>query len=159
METDFPPVILSHMDKQVLFICTGNYYRSRYAEMFFNHLASKMKINWQAVSRGILVDEGHNIGSIATCVLEQLELHGVFIGEQTRLPLQLEEKNLLEADLTIALNRVEHQLMMKKRFTTWTEHITYWDVPDLNVMESKNAFAAIERNIYSLLEDLQAESH
>ena len=37
----------------VLFLCTGNYYRSRFAEMLFNHLAVESQLNWKADSRGI----------------------------------------------------------------------------------------------------------
>jgi protein-tyrosine phosphatase len=40
------------MPKLVLFLCTGNYYRSRYAEELFNHLARAEGIGWRAFSRG-----------------------------------------------------------------------------------------------------------
>ena len=41
--------------KQVLFLCTGNYYRSRFAEIFFNHLASQTSLPWHADSSGLYV--------------------------------------------------------------------------------------------------------
>ena len=36
----------------VLFLCSGNYYRSRFAEIFFNWLAPQQGLNWRAESRG-----------------------------------------------------------------------------------------------------------
>src|SRR5271165_5168046 len=42
----------------VLFLCTGNYYRSRFAEEMFNFLAPVKCPGWTAVSRGIAVDLG-----------------------------------------------------------------------------------------------------
>jgi protein-tyrosine phosphatase len=144
------------MDNKLLFICTGNYYRSRYAELFFNDLALKKQINWQAFSRGLAADEGHNVGPIATCVIKRLKLHGISISEPIRFPLQLKEKDLLDVDLIIALDRHDHQPMMTKQFPTWADRITYWDIPDLNIMASENALSGIERNIYSLLEDFRS---
>ena len=38
---------------KLLFICTGNYYRSRFAEMLFNTLAREGHLQWIAESRGI----------------------------------------------------------------------------------------------------------
>jgi protein-tyrosine-phosphatase len=35
-------------EKTVLFLCTGNYYRSRFAEVLFNSVAGKMGLLWQA---------------------------------------------------------------------------------------------------------------
>ena len=46
--------------KVVLFLCTGNYYRSRYAEEMFNLIAPAECPGWTAVSRGIAVDLGAN---------------------------------------------------------------------------------------------------
>jgi protein-tyrosine phosphatase len=144
------------MDNKLLFICTGNYYRSRYAEIFFNDLALKRQINWQAFSRGLAADEGHNAGPIAPPVLERLKLHGIPLNGHARFPMQLEEKDLLTSHRIIALDRRDHQPMMTKQFPSWADRITYWDVPDLNIMDSENALSAVENNIHSLLEDIRS---
>ena len=36
--------------KTVVFICTGNFYRSRFSEYFFNALAKEHGLYWQATS-------------------------------------------------------------------------------------------------------------
>jgi protein-tyrosine phosphatase len=52
--------------KTVLFLCTGNYYRSRFAEELFNHHAERCGIGWVAHSRGLALERGtHNIGYIS----------------------------------------------------------------------------------------------
>jgi protein-tyrosine-phosphatase len=38
--------------QRVLFLCTGNYYRSRYAEELFNHIARAEGLGWRAFSCG-----------------------------------------------------------------------------------------------------------
>lgn len=80
------------MDNKLLFICTGNYYRSRYAELFFNDLALKSGLDWTAASRGLAANEGHNVGPIAPHVVARLKLHGISVDEPIRFPVQLEEK-------------------------------------------------------------------
>ena len=40
--------------KRVLFLCTGNYYRSRFAELLFNSIAQGRELGWQADSCGFL---------------------------------------------------------------------------------------------------------
>jgi protein-tyrosine phosphatase len=81
-------------------------------------------------------------------------LRGIPIDGQIRFPMQLKEKDLLDANLIIALDRHDHRPMMTKQFLSWADRITYWDVPDLNIMDSESALSGIERNIYSLLEDI-----
>jgi protein-tyrosine phosphatase len=143
------------MDNKLLFICTGNYYRSRYAELFFNDLALKRGLDWHAISCGLAANEGHNVGPIAPHVLARLKLHGVSVDEPIRFPVQLEEKDLLNSNLVIALDRSDHQPMMARQFPAWAGRITYWDVPDLNIMDSESAFAAIEKKIHALMEDIR----
>lgn len=138
------------MKNNVLFICTGNYYRSRYAELFFNDLAAKRKINWSADSRGLEASAGRNIGPISKFALARLSMHGISPGEPARFPLQLEEKDLQDAGLIIAINRVEHHPMMERYFPAWAERITYWDVADLNITEADDALSAIEKMINDL---------
>src|SRR5260221_14621403 len=49
-------------EKTALFLCTGNYYRSRFAEVLFNSVAGKMGLPWRASSRGLALERGVNNG-------------------------------------------------------------------------------------------------
>ena len=140
------------MQNTILFLCTGNYYRSRYAEHYFNHLASKLGLDWKADSRGLEASAGRNEGAISKFALERLTLRGLSPGNPIRFPMQLEEKDLQVAGLIVAINRVEHQPMMQKQFPAWAGRITYWDVADLNITDAENALPALEERIHSLLE-------
>ena len=42
--------------REILFLCTGNYYRSRFAEVLFNHLARESGVKAHAASRGLRVE-------------------------------------------------------------------------------------------------------
>ncbi len=144
------------MKNTVLFLCTGNYYRSRYAEIFFNHLAAKMQLGWQADSRGLEASAGRNVGPISIFALKRLTHQGIPLDEPIRFPMQLEEKDLQEAGLIIAVHRVEHEPMMKKYFPAWAEKIIYWDVADLDITDSENALSAIEEKIHEIIEKVRS---
>ena len=143
------------MSNTILFICTGNYYRSRYAEIYFNHLALNMGLDWKAASRGLEASTGRNVGPISIFALKRLADQGITFNEPFRFPLQLEEKDLQAAGLIVALHRVEHQPMMEKQFPAWAEKVVYWDVADLDVIDSENALSAIEGKIHALMEDVR----
>jgi hypothetical protein len=51
--------------RTVLFLCTGNYYRSRFSEYLFNALAQKCGLNWQATSRGLKAWMAANEGPLS----------------------------------------------------------------------------------------------
>ena len=54
------------IERTVLFLCTGNYYRSRFAEVLFNSVACKMRLQWRASSRGLALERGiNNVGPLA----------------------------------------------------------------------------------------------
>lgn len=140
-----------NMSKTVLFICTGNYYRSRYAEIYFNHLAPKMGLDWKAFSRGLEASAGRNEGPISRFALKRLVHRELSPGDPPRFPIQLEEQDLQEAGLIVAINRVEHQPMMEKQFPAWAGKITYWDVADLDITDSENALSTIEKQIHLIV--------
>jgi hypothetical protein len=52
-------------EKSVLFLCTGNFYRSRFAEILFNSVAERMRLPWKASSRGLALERGvNNVGPV-----------------------------------------------------------------------------------------------
>jgi len=69
---DWPPG--AKKVKTVLFLCTGNYYRSRFAEELFNHHAERAGLDWTAQSRGLALERGaHNVGPISPVALHGLK--------------------------------------------------------------------------------------
>jgi Protein-tyrosine-phosphatase len=136
----------------VLFVCTGNYYRSRYAELLFNALRVS---DWQATSRGLALSP-YNQGPIWPPVLERLQQRGLAIPDAIRAPLMLQEVDLERATYVIALNEPEHRPLMQQRFPEWVDRITYWQIPDVNVLAADLAFDLIEREVTALTQALLA---
>ncbi|HYA80560.1 MAG TPA: low molecular weight phosphatase family protein [Methylocystis sp.] len=145
----------------MLFLCTGNYYRSRFAEELFNFLAPAECPGWSAASRGIAVDLGrHNVGPIAKATARALLERGVsFDPDRARMPLQLRSADLEAADHIVALKYAEHFPLMRERFPLWTaavggSRIEYWHVHDVDKMTPGEALPIIEGEVVGLLKRL-----
>ncbi|MYH60307.1 MAG: low molecular weight phosphatase family protein [Caldilineaceae bacterium SB0675_bin_29] len=143
------------MAATVLFLCTGNYYRSRFAEHFFNEQARKRQLAWQATSRG-LQPSLENLGFMSRHALDRLNSLGMAPREPLRLPMGLQSSDLMTAELTIAMNEVEHRPLMAARFPEWTERVRYWRIYDLDVADADSGLAAIENAVLALLDELSA---
>src|SRR5690242_17405635 len=119
-------------EKTVLFLCTGNYYRSRFAEALFNSVAGRMGLPWRAASRGLALERGvNNVGPMATSAIKALEAMGVCAGDAcARAPAQVTEEDLAAADRVVALKRDEHLPLLQERFPAWADKAEFWDVAD-----------------------------
>jgi len=144
------------MPPTILFICTGNYYRSRFAEELFNALATRLGLDWRAVSRGLDTKRGGNVGPISPHVVKKLQLLDIPVEANLREPLQLGKSDLLEADLVIALDAEEHKPLMARQFAAWAERTMYWHVPDLHLMKAEEALSRIESNVSLLVQELSS---
>jgi predicted translation initiation factor SUI1 len=129
--------------KNILFLCTGNYYRSRFAEVLFVSVVKKMGLPWDASSRALAIERGvNNIGPMATAAIKALETMGVRDAERcSRLPCQVTLDELAGADVIIALKHAEHLPLLQERFPAFAEKVEFWhvdDAPDaLPIIESK----------------------
>jgi protein-tyrosine phosphatase len=118
--------------RTVLFLCTGNHYRSRFAEVLFNSVAGKIALPWQASSRGLALERGvHNVGPMAASAVTALEALGVCAGDDcARLPAQVTADDLEAADRIVALKLDEHLPLLQERFPAWTQKVEFWHVDD-----------------------------
>ncbi len=142
-------------ERTVLFLCTGNYYRSRFAELLFNALAAARRLPWRAESAGLALERGiHNVGPIAATALAALEALGHAPPEEHRFPQPVREADLARADLVIALKRAEHHPLLRERFGGWEDRVVYWHVHDTDQAPPQQALAEIEQLVRDLLEVL-----
>jgi protein-tyrosine phosphatase len=141
----------------VLFLCSGNYFRSRFAEELFNHWAPRLLLPWRADSRGLIEDLGAlaNVGDISPYAREALTLRGIHLGGRVRAPASVTESDLRAARLVVALKEAEHRPMVAQRFPDWEERIDYWAVHDIDVAHPGEGIAEAERRLLALLRELR----
>jgi protein-tyrosine phosphatase len=151
-----PAKMPAHKFKTVLFICTGNFYRSRFSEYLFNALAKESGLPWRATSRGLKAWLTANEGPISEFAAYRLTALGVpFDGG--RFPLQLAQSDLDNADLVVAVKQAEHHPMMIEQFPAWAEKIQYWHVDDLDCATADAAMPVCESCVKSLVKTLAAK--
>jgi protein-tyrosine-phosphatase len=121
-----------HTPNSLLFLCTGNYYRSRFAEILFNGLASELRLAWKASSRGLALERGiYNVGPMAVVAVKTLKSLGISAGEHfTRFPCAVTSEDFSAAHRVIALKHAEHYPLMQERFPDWADRIEYWAIED-----------------------------
>ena len=140
----------------VLFLCTGNYYRSRFAEMLFNHLAERRGLNWRADSRGLKLGWPGNVGPMSVHTRQRLNAMGIAIRDVNRMPIECTMDDLQEADQVIAVKEAEHRAMVRDKFGDWESRVKYWHVHDLDGAMPAEALDEIERLVIELIDELAA---
>lgn len=140
------------MQQTVLFACTGNYYRSRYAEMLFN-ATKPASLAWLAISRGF-DPSPVNPGPVAKVTIERLRERGYAVPDPMPYPRRLSEADLHSAGRIIAMDADEHPAYVEHLFPAWRDKFTFWHVPDLDRMGANEALGLIEANVVWLLDEL-----
>jgi protein-tyrosine phosphatase len=141
--------------KRILFLCTGNYYRSRFAEIFFNWQAQLRGLFWTAESRGLALD-GCNYGPISRHTLQRLKQQGIVSANDQRFPLPVSEADVVAADHIVAVKEAEHRSLFEAKFPKWRERVEYWHVHDLDCATPDAAMPRLESELMRLLERLAA---
>jgi protein-tyrosine phosphatase len=143
------------MPKRVLFLCSGNYYRSRFAEILFNHFAKQRGLDWHAHSRGLAKEFGKwNVGPISPYTVKAIEERGFRCPDPSRDPMHCLKEDLKSADRVIALKEAEHRPMLAERFGGWEDRVEYWHVHDLDGATPEDALREIEQRVNALIEGL-----
>jgi len=148
------------INRKILFLCTGNYYRSRFAEHFFNALAKQQAIDWQADSRGLAIELGTgNVGAISPYAVQYLSEQDIVIPKNERRPCGVTPDDFMRANKVIALDVDEHRPLMLERFPQWAEQIEYWAVPDLHITPPELALPQIKQLVFQLINSLSSATN
>lgn len=141
----------------VLFLCSGNYFRSRFSEELFNHWAARLAMAWRAESRGLVSDLSglRNIGRISPHTVEALARRGITPAGAGRWPTPVSREELEYADLVIALKEAEHRPMLARRFPDLVEKVEFWQVDDIDVVPPHVGIRQAEKQLLELLQRLR----
>jgi len=139
------------VDSTILFICTGNFYRSRFAEALFNHHATERGLPWRAISRGLAIDRVIEQNGLSSFTVEALSRRGIKHRHTSLGKTALTSQDLIEAALVIALCEVEHRPMIDEAHPAWADEVIYWNVPDLPHWSPDEALSEIECQVLLLL--------
>jgi len=142
--------------RDILFLCTGNYYRSRYAEALFNHEAARLGLDWHAFSRGLAIHLAPP--GLSPHTRRRLIERGIPSELTGSDPVQVGEKDLQRAVRIIALKETEHRPLMKYLHPAWADRIGYWEINDLDGSAPEVALGAIEAQVAALLDELESEA-
>lgn len=145
----------------VLFVCTGNYYRSRFAEHLFARLVSERGLSWRADSAGLGVEWACkiNVGPISKVTVASLSQRGVTV-VRPRMPRSMTLEDLQQAERVILLDEDEHRPMMRDQFPDWVDHdrVTYWKVLDVPPSVAFHPMDAIEPLVCDLVNELSEQA-
>lgn len=137
---------------KLLFLCTGNYYRSRFAELLFNALAPAHHLPWQAFSRGVALEMGAgNVGPMSLLAIHTLQAIGITSDGFTRYPIQVQEDDLQSAEIIIALQEAEHRPYLSARYPAWVNRVEYWHVRDCVPTTAYDPLQEITRAVEQLI--------
>lgn len=143
---------------RLLFLCTGNYYRSRFAEEFFNHLAQEQGLGWSADSAGLARDFSafRNPGPISVLAIAELRRRGLTPSSAGRFPRHAVPTDFTSFHKIVALSEAEHRPLMQAHFPEWETAIHYWEVGDIGVESAETALEKITRLTSALVRELTA---
>ena len=139
--------------KTVLFLCTGNYYRSRFAEILFNWHAAQRGLPWRADSRGLALDS-MNSGHMSQYTVSRLLQMKIPVEKYQRTPRDLDLIDLKSAHHVVAVKASEHRPLISKRFPDWLNQIEFWEVHDIDCAVPEEALPHLENEVMELMQRL-----
>jgi len=145
----------------VLFLRIGNYFRSRFAEYWFNRCIELRSLHGQCISASaglnVSADNG-NVGPMAAEAIVALRDRGLEL-EFAALPLprQVTEDLLRSANLIVAVDAHVHRPMIREKCPEWESKIQFWEVKDLGECGlAYDPIAQLENAVEDLVEQLVA---
>lgn len=128
-----------------LFVCTANYYRSRFAEIYCNFQAARLGLPVRADSAGLEMARwrDYNPGELSPHAVGMLEQLQIPVAQPPRAPRQFSPAMLGPEVRLIALSETEHRPMMARLFPEVVAGTEFWSVEDVEFEEPATALRKI----------------
>ena len=145
------------MKRKLLFLCTGNFYRSRFAEEYFNHLAHQKKLQWLASSKGLSnnMPNPENPGAISIHAVKALKKRNGSGKSLDRYLKQVDANDFASVDKIVALCEAEHYPMIQRRFNGFLRNVTFFEIGDLPEEEPDKAMDRLAIHVEQLVKQLK----
>ena len=143
---------------RILFLCTGNYYRSRLAEELLRYNAKKADLEIECDSAGLgKIPNPSNPGPIGIAALEYLQKRGISSLSLARYPKQWTPSDIQTADIIVCMNEREHRVMFERQARPFLNHgqIVFWRIPDVEEDPDLMGPGLIDGEVRGLLEKLK----
>lgn len=139
----------------ILFVCSGNFYRSRFAEAVFNFHAARRGLPVRAFSRGLAIWLVFGEGPLSPHTRRALANRDIHLSHTSPHPTALTRTDLERAHRTIALKDAEHRPLMREQFPDWEDRIEYWTIHDLDAAAPEVAMPELEHRVLTVLDEYQ----
>ena len=141
--------------RRILFLCSGNYYRSRFAELLFNHLVEAQKLKFLADSAGLWPEcSAHNPGPMSPHTIAALAERGVPLPAVLRAPRDVQRADVADSFLTVAVKDSEHRPLVMHLFPELLDRVEFWHIDDVGDAPPSVAIPMIESHVRALVQRL-----
>lgn len=144
--------------KNITFVCTGNYYRSRYAEAYFNYISDLLNLNFKAYSYGLathLADElAEEHGEISPDSKGRLAEMGIPEKYFLRDRQPLTNDAIEDSDVIIAMDKEEHIPMIKESFPKYINQFNFFEIKDIFDWEPKQTLDETQKSVEMILNQI-----
>ena len=140
---------------KVLFVCTANIHRSRFAEEVFNHLAKKGDSVHQAFSAGLRVGD-YSFRTIYYPALDNLKKFNITPHRPSAHSMHIDDVDLSEYGRIICMDEGEHKPMVLANPNLKNDLFEYWNIIDEPKVKSELSLPKCFQRVESLLSDLDS---
>ena len=140
---------------KVLFVCTANIHRSRFAEEVFNFLAKERNSAHRAFSAGLRVGN-YSFRTIYYPALDNLKKFNITPLRPNDHSIHIEEVDIHEYDRIICMDEGEHRPMVMANENLDDELFEYWNIIDEPQVKSDISLPKCFQKVEDLLRDMDS---
>lgn len=150
---------------KVCFVCTGNYYRSRFAEATFNFMAKECGEEYVAESRGLNVSAADKVandyGELSPYTKNKMEELDIPISFTSSKRQPISKQDLKDFDIIVVMDRSEHFSMVKsfvgedEDMILSAKNFKYWAIKDVFDWEPEETLGAILANVNKFFNEIR----